>query len=185
MSYLVCRSVCLIIFTFRRMKVSVRNRPPRSTSRERPGSGTRRFGSRNSSRASSRRSSTSSVQSNMSGGRRAGSRGQRLAWESPRVGSTTPGSAKKTTSKSESRLKLCCVILLASYDCNKFYSAFNLYYYSDGLPAWPTVDNYLSVYADSSLLEHSAEISEIDARLIALQEFMKRSLETSRNHTKR
>ena len=32
---------------------------------------------------------------------------------------------------------------------------------------------------------HSAEISEIDARLIALQQFMKRSLETTKNYSNR
>ena len=37
-----------------------------------------------------------------------------------------------------------------------------------------------------SLLDHSAEMSEIDARLNALQQFMKQSLETtSKTHSKR
>ena len=37
---------------------------------------------------------------------------------------------------------------------------------------------------DSSYLERSREISEIDARLKALQEFMKKSLEPSKHHKK-
>jgi len=32
---------------------------------------------------------------------------------------------------------------------------------------------------------HTAEISEIDARLMALQQFMKRSLETTKNYSNR
>ena len=46
----------------------------------------------------------------------------------------------------------------------------------------PSVRNpvYTCACADGSLLDHSAEISEIDARLNALQQFMKRSLEITR-----
>ena len=44
--------------------------------------------------------------------------------------------------------------------------------------------NLLS-FLDSGLLDHSAEISEIDARLNALQEFMKRSMETAKSTAKR
>ena len=73
----------------------VRNRPPRSLSRERRGSATRPL---SNSRDSSRRSSVSSVQSNMSSERGVGSRGRRLAWESPQ---NTSGCAKRTSSKSK------------------------------------------------------------------------------------
>lgn len=41
-----------------------------------------------------------------------------------------------------------------------------------------------SSHNDSSYLERSREISEIDARLKALQEFMKKSLEPSKHHKK-
>ena len=44
--------------------------------------------------------------------------------------------------------------------------------------------NLLS-FLDSGLLDHSAEISEIDARPNALQEFMKRSMETAKSTAKR
>ena len=43
----------------------------------------------------------------------------------------------------------------------------------------------MATSSESSLLEHSAEISEIDARLTALQAFMKRSLETTKHFAKR
>lgn len=39
--------------------------------------------------------------------------------------------------------------------------------------------------ADGGSLDHSAEMSEIDARLNALQQFMKRSLEASKSQSKR
>lgn len=48
-----------------------------------------------------------------------------------------------------------------------------------------SIINYLLSFLDSGLLDHSAEISEIDARLNALQEFMKRSMETAKSTAKR
>ena len=48
-----------------------------------------------------------------------------------------------------------------------------------------TLTFHLLTSLDSGLLDHSAEISEIDARLNALQEFMKRSMETAKSTAKR
>lgn len=48
-----------------------------------------------------------------------------------------------------------------------------------------SLQNAVFMYVDASQLDHSAEISEIDARLNALQQFMKKSLETTKTHSNR